>query len=188
MASSPQGSLLDIPSPFQGSLTATDSSGPTLAHGQRVPAAPASIGSGTPSTADVQSDAGEVTYRIELHETAVRDTAAEGGEHPPRERESSRSPVHRLGRGRSSSVGHRGHAHLGPRAQTPEGASSLRAAEGQTPGAMSWVNVGTPAAVGHSSLTSTPAHGGPQGARQSYDDAVDAIPGQTRPRMRSWTS
>ena len=74
MANSPVHSLLEMPSPFEGSLTATDSTGQslTVVDGPRVPAAPASTGSGLPSITDVQSDAGEVHYRVEFHEPAVQ--------------------------------------------------------------------------------------------------------------------
>ena len=169
--SSPPGSLLDIPSPFQGSLTATDSSGQTVHLGLGVPALPASTVSAMPSTGNVQSDSGDVTYQIEWRGPDGRDGDAAGGE---REHDSSRSPVHRPGRGRSTSVGHRGHAHLGPRVATPEGASSGRASHEQTPGAASWVNVGTPQPVfrGFPSPSNTPVHG-------SSPDPVAALPGRS---------
>ena len=130
-----------------------------------------------PSTTDVQSDAGEVQYRVEFHEPAVK--AAEGEASFPRERESSRSPAQRVSRGRSSSVGHRGHDHLGQRAATPEGASSLRATGGYTPGASSWTNVGTPAGVGYPSTTSTPMLRDPRADRPDEDVDVGAPSGQT---------
>ena len=193
MSDSPQPSLFEIPSPWEGSLTATatDSTGPSIGHGPGVRAAPApSAMPGMPSSADVQSDAGEVVYRIEYDGT-IHGAAGAGGSTTPRERGSSRSPVRgNNARGRSSSVGHRGHTHLGPpRVATPEGGSSRRPANGETPSDNSWLAPTTPGGytldpsnpVTPIQMTSAAAYlNRPSTTQPSTDDIdLDDIPGQT---------